>query len=69
MRKVEHEQDVPATVWTVRHNLMTRYPILDAQIANGGEYLKIMPNKVIIVDMNTVELHWKRPTAGKVGII
>lgn len=69
MRKVEHEQAVPAAVWHVQHNLMTRYPILDTSVMLDGVMQKIMPSKVIIPDMNSVEIHWARPTAGKVGII
>lgn len=66
---ITHEQVEPSAVWTVKHNLWTRTPVLDTMILVDGRLTKVMPNKVVAEDPDTVELHWSYPVAGRVRIV
>lgn len=69
MLRHEHTQSEGSKLWRVVHNLVTRCPVMDTFIEIEGSLHKVMPNKVVVIDHNTVEIHWTRPLTGKVGVI
>lgn len=69
MMRFEHEQNVAAKVWSFNHNLTTRSPIMEYMVEIEGSLVRLMPVRVTVVDLNSVEIEWSVPRTGKVGVI
>lgn len=53
-------QEVAATTWIVVHNL-DGYPVVDAVLSTGE---KILPQTVVYVDSNSIEINFSSAQAG-----
>lgn len=64
-----HTQSSSDTVWSITHGLNIAVPVVDCFIIYGGAYTKIIPADVVVIDSNTIEIHWSEATAGKARIV
>lgn len=67
--RYEHIQDTPESVWTVRHNLFTRSPVVEVFVDLGGALQKMLPKAVIVVSNIECRIEWSVPRTGRVGVI
>ena len=63
-----HDQVVPATEWTMQHNLGTLAPIVDVYVTIDGNQTKILPASVEVLDANSVKVTFSNPRAGSAGV-
>lgn len=63
-----HSQDVPASIWTVNHNLGTLYPAVDVYVILEGVRQKIIPASVSVVDNKTVKVKFSEPRQGTAAV-
>ena len=63
-----HTQAVPASVWSITHNLQN-YPIVDVYVDVGGTIEKIIPMSVTYVTANACEVEFSAPVAGFATIV
>ena len=61
-------QTEPSTSWVITHN-GNGYPVLDVYVDSEGEVQKILPNAVIFVNENTVEVKFSIPRSGFATVI
>lgn len=62
-------QSTAAMIWEVAHNLNTTSPIVDCYILVDGSYNKIIPNEVVVIDANNIEIQWTEARSGKARLI
>jgi hypothetical protein len=62
-----HEQLVPATEWTVVHDL-NRHVVSDVFFEVGGNLEKVLPASVEYVDANTIKIIFTAAQIGKVKV-
>lgn len=60
-----HDEPDPKSTWVVTHNKDTKY-FSYTIFASDGE--QIFPDRVVQVDMNTVEFHFHMPVSGHVTL-
>lgn len=60
----QHTQEVPATDWVIVHG-MGRDVICDVSVLVDGEYQKILPKSIQVVDDSTVKVSFSVPFKGK----
>lgn len=65
---VKHEQDVPATTWTITHNF-NGYPMVDVYVMYEGALNKIIPSGITYVDANTVQVNFSTAYAGYATVV
>lgn len=58
-----HTQTVPASTWTIIHNLGV-YPMVDIQIVDNGQTKVIIPQSVIYVNSNTITVSFSSNFVG-----
>lgn len=68
MSRHTHEQDTPATVWEIRHNLYTRTPVVDCYVEVDGVLQKVLPLEVRSITLTECHVHWSTPRSGKAGV-
>lgn len=64
----QHDQDVPAIVWNIDHNL-NDYPIIDVFITIDGALVKVIPSAVTYIDNNTASVTFQSAHAGKAMVV
>jgi hypothetical protein len=64
-----HTQSVAATVWTIVHDLNTSLISIDTNIVYNGNSTVIIPSDVVIIDNNTVAVHFSMAYTGKARIV
>lgn len=67
--RYEHVQAEPSSLWTVRHNLYTRAPVVDAFIEIDGKIQKMLPKAVVVVSDVVLQIEWSVPRSGKAGVV
>lgn len=60
---------VPATTWTITHNLGTTDVSVDAIILNGGNLEKSVPLTQVATSINVVTLTWSAAQEGKARVV
>lgn len=60
----QHTQENPATDWLITHG-MGRDVIADVSVLVDGNYEKILPKSIQVVDENTVKVSFSVPFKGK----
>jgi hypothetical protein len=60
----EHTQSVALDVWEIVHNLGVKAPIVDCWLDVAGEIVKVLPNGVVFVDINTCNVQFASPQVG-----
>jgi hypothetical protein len=69
-RVFTYNQETPATLWRVVHNLNTTSILMAVQYQTGvNEYEVFLPDRYKIVDLNTVEVYHKKDIAGQLLFI
>ncbi len=61
-----YEQNTPVLSWTIKHNSNTEDFIL--QVYNTSDK-QIIPNEVVVVDINTVRVNFLVAQAGKATVV
>jgi len=61
----KYDQVTAASTWTVAHNRNTTQVLV--QVVEGGEI--IIPDRIIILDANTIEIRFGAPTTGTVNMV
>lgn len=56
----------PSQVWTITHNLNTTTPMVQVY---DTDFLMVIPDNIIVVDNNTVEVDFGDPMAGRAVIM
>lgn len=51
-----YDQTVAAASWVITHNLNTNAPVIDIWVLVGADLTKILPQNVVVTDVNTVTL-------------
>lgn len=59
-----HTQGVASTLWVITHNLEMKAPAVDVWVDVNSEIVKIIPSRVVIVDINTCHVHFTTARAG-----
>lgn len=67
--RYEHVQETPEAIWTVRHNLFTRSPVVDVFVDFDGVLQKMMPKAIVVVSALECRIEWSVPRTGRVGVI
>lgn len=62
--RINFQQAVAATTWTIVHGIGTTAPIVDVYVLESGSYTKFFPEHVIATDLNTVTLTFTTAYAG-----
>ena len=62
------EFNSPSNTWMVQHNL-GRFVTVDAFIYFEGKLTKILPYKVVHMDLNTVKVEFTEPFVGIVKVV
>lgn len=70
MASYNHYQPIAASTWTITHSLSTKIVAFDAMRYSGnGVYEKVMPEKVEIVDDNTITVRFSTNIPGRARIV
>lgn len=67
--RYQHNQVEPSSLWTVRHNLYTRAPVVDAFIEIDGKIQKMLPKAVVVISDAELHIEWSVPRSGKAGVV
>lgn len=59
----QHYQTVASNTWVIKHNL-NAFPIIDVMVMDSNALRKILPLDILVIDLNTVEVHF---TTARVG--
>ena len=59
-----HEQTTGASTWVVNHNLGVKAPIVDIWLDVEGETLKVIPDRVEYVNINTCNVYFTNNQIG-----
>lgn len=62
--RINFQQPVAATTWTIPHGIGTVAPVVDVYVLQGGVYSKIVPQHVVATDSNTVTITFTQAFAG-----
>ena len=62
------QQSTPSTTWNINHNLNCK-PVVDTFIMVDGVSTKVFPQKVLIVDDDTVVVSFSAPTTGAARLV
>lgn len=65
MRSYKHVQTSPASTWVVQHNFNAN-PVSDVFIDNNGMLEKILPESVIVINSNTLQINFSTTKTGEV---
>ncbi len=60
----EHLQTTPSDVWVIVHNLGIKAPIVDCWIDISGDIVKLIPDKIVFIDVNTCNVEFDVPRIG-----
>lgn len=70
MASYNHYQPIGSTIWTVNHNLNSRFLAMDAlKLSGDGVYEKIMPMRVEVIDNNTLSVTFQTAVIGRARIV
>lgn len=61
-----YTQSTPSLTWTIKHNTNTNDFILQVYNESGNQ---VIPNEVVVVDINTVRVNFLVAQAGKATIV
>jgi hypothetical protein len=64
----QHIQSEPSAIWTVVHNL-NNYPIVDVMVIENNVLQKIIPKDIVVVNMNTCEIHFSTVRTGQARLV
>lgn len=62
--RIRYDQAAPVTTWNIAHGIGTTAPVVDCYTLQGGEYTRVWPQHVYVVDANNVQLVFTVATAG-----
>ena len=65
---VKHIQTVAAATWTIVHG-QGGYPIIDVYVPFEGGVQKVLPQSIVYIDGNTVEVQFSEARAGFATVI
>lgn len=68
LQSCQFVQSTPAAVWAINHNL-NNYPIVDVMVDYDGSLTKIIPQSIVIIDMNNCEIHFSTPRTGQARLV
>ena len=68
MSNVTFTQTTSSATWTVTHNLNC-HPVCDVMVNDSGSLKKILPQAVVYVDANVIEVRFSVPRTGVVRLI
>jgi cell fate (sporulation/competence/biofilm development) regulator YmcA (YheA/YmcA/DUF963 family) len=63
-----HVQSTASTIWSLGHNL-DMHPIIEAYVTEGGQLLKVIPQRITYVDPNNAELEFSYPITGFATVV
>lgn len=63
-----HEQTVPASTWTVSHNLGTKYVNIEVVVSYLNHYETILPKSVVSLNNSNLQVTFSRSFTGSVRI-
>lgn len=70
MASYNHYQPIATSTWTINHNLSTKFIAFDAmRFAGNGVYEKVMPEKVEIIDDNTITVKFSMNVPGRARLV
>ncbi|PPD55733.1 MAG: hypothetical protein CTY12_00305 [Methylotenera sp.] len=70
MASHNHYQPIATSTWTINHNLSTKFLAFDVMRFSGnGVYEKVMPERVDIIDDNTVSVKFSTHVTGRARLV
>ncbi len=61
---ISHNQSTPSDRWVINHNQNADGALIDVFVYHEGNLRKIMPQKIVEVTRNTIEVHFTRTHYG-----
>jgi hypothetical protein len=64
----QYIQDAPSDVWSINHNLGV-YPVVDVVVNYQGSVTKIIPQDIVVIDVNNIEIRFTTPYSGQARLV
>ena len=64
----QYVQNTPSAVWSINHNLGV-YPVVDVVVYYQGAMTKIIPQDIVVIDVNNIEIRFTTPYSGQARLM